>query len=120
MHWIKEVEIAKPIDELMTSRSIVKKDFPDFDKIDAMIASCIENASQHADTLPKKSKCRRAECSEVRPILTRKTNCVHDLCFSISVQLEPLQQYKDPHTCSLQVYRMTMSSTLDRTKHYYQ
>ena len=64
---IKEVEIAKSMDELMTSRSIVAKDFPD------------EEDSQHACTLPKKSKCQRAACSKTRPILTRKTNCVHDL-----------------------------------------
>ena len=32
MLWIKEVEIAKSIDELMTSRSIVERtDFADFD-----------------------------------------------------------------------------------------
>ena len=35
MLWIKDVEI----DELMTSRSIVGKDFLDFDMLDAMIAS---------------------------------------------------------------------------------
>ena len=32
MHWIKEIEILKSIDELMTSRSIMgRTDFPDFD-----------------------------------------------------------------------------------------
>ena len=36
MHWIKEVEVAKSIDELKTARSIVGNDFPDFDMIDAM------------------------------------------------------------------------------------
>ena len=40
MHWIKEVEIAKLIDELMTSRSFVERtEFLDFDMLDAMIAS---------------------------------------------------------------------------------
>ena len=39
---------------------------------------CIETASQHADTFPKENKCRRAACSKTRPILTRKTTCVHD------------------------------------------
>ena len=43
MHWIKEVEIAKSIDELMISRSIVvRTDFPDFDVLDSMIASALE------------------------------------------------------------------------------
>ena len=41
MHRIKEVEIVKPIDELLTSRSIVgRTDFPDL--IDAMIASALK------------------------------------------------------------------------------
>ena len=41
MHWIQEVEIAKPIDELMTSRSIVgRNDISDM--LDAMIASALK------------------------------------------------------------------------------
>ena len=40
---------------------------------------CIEESSQIARALPKKSKCRRAACSEIRSFLERKTNCVHDL-----------------------------------------
>ena len=32
MLWINEVEIAKSVHELMTSRSIVEHDFPDFDR----------------------------------------------------------------------------------------
>ena len=54
-HWIKEVEIAKSIDELLTSRSIVGRDyFLDFDMLDAMISSALKKTSQHADTLSAK------------------------------------------------------------------
>ena len=47
MLWIKEVEIAKSIDEIVTSRSIAGQpkfpDFdPDFDVLDAMIASALK------------------------------------------------------------------------------
>ena len=43
MHWIKEVDIAKSIDELMTSRSIAGgTDFPDHDMLDAKIASALK------------------------------------------------------------------------------
>ena len=43
MHWTKEVEKAKSIDELMTSRTImVRTDFPDYDMLDAMIASALK------------------------------------------------------------------------------
>ena len=80
MHWIKEVDIAKSIDELMTSRSmVVRSDFPDYDMLDAMIASALKKASRQACALPKKSKCRGAACSKRRPILTKKRDCLHDL-----------------------------------------
>ena len=43
MHWINEVEKAKSIDELMTSRSILgRNDFTDYDMLDAMIASALK------------------------------------------------------------------------------
>ena len=80
MLWIKEVEIAQSIEELMTSQSITERqDFRDYDMLDAMIASALKKASLHAVTFPKKSKCRRAASSETRPIPSRKTGCVHDL-----------------------------------------
>ena len=43
MHWIKEVEIATSVDELMTSQSITgRRDFTDNDMLDAMIASALK------------------------------------------------------------------------------
>ena len=43
MHRIKEVEMATSIDELMTTRSSVgRTDFPEFDMLDAMIASALK------------------------------------------------------------------------------
>ena len=40
MQWIKEVEIVKSIDDVMTSRSITgRTDFSDYDVLDTMIAS---------------------------------------------------------------------------------
>ena len=42
VHWIKEVEIAKTIDELMTSQSITgRRDFSNYDMLDAKIASAL-------------------------------------------------------------------------------
>ena len=43
MYWIKEVQITKSIDELVTSRSIVERtDVPDFDVLDTMITSALK------------------------------------------------------------------------------
>ena len=52
MQWIKEVETAKSIGELMTSRSIVgRKDFPDYDMLDAMIASALKKLITNNDLM---------------------------------------------------------------------
>ena len=70
--WIKEVEIAKSIDELVTSRSIVgRTDFPDYDMLDAMVASALQSRwrcrkkrgaiSGHPSTLPKVRNCRTCD-----------------------------------------------------------
>ena len=80
MHWIKEVERVESIDDLMTSRSnVARTDFSVYDMLDAMIAYALKKASRHACALPKKSNCRRATCSEIRPVLTREANCLHDV-----------------------------------------
>ena len=80
MHWIKEVEKAKSIDELVTSRSTLgRNDFPVFDMLDAMIASALKRLLDKRIRFRKKSKCRRAARSKIPPILTRETNCLHDL-----------------------------------------
>ena len=43
MHWIKEVETAKSIDDLVASRSITgRRDFHDYEILDAMIASALK------------------------------------------------------------------------------
>ena len=78
MLWIKEVEVSKSIDELVTSRSITgQHDFPDFEMLDAMIASALKQLINTQSTFRRESKCRRA--TSPKPILTRKTDCVHDL-----------------------------------------
>ena len=78
MHWIKEVEKAKSIDCLMTSRSMTgRTDVPNYCTSDAMIASALKKLLTHVHF--EKCKCRRATSSVTRPILTRKAHCLHDL-----------------------------------------
>ena len=81
VHWIKEVEIAKSIDKLMTPRSIVKRtDFLDYDMLDAMIASALKKL------FDKYTHFRTRVCVEEqraqkhdRFILTREADCLHNL-----------------------------------------
>ena len=53
--WIKEVEIANSIDELLTTRSITgRPDFPDYDMLDAMTAPALKKLLNKQSTVPKK------------------------------------------------------------------
>ena len=79
LHWIEEVEIAKSIDELMTSRWIVGHDFPDFDVIDEMIASALKKLLKTQIHLRRRVDVEEQGAQKTRQIPTRKTNCVHDL-----------------------------------------
>ena len=55
MLWIKEVEVAKSIDELVTSRSITgQHNFPEFDLLDAMIASALKKLINTQSTIRKR------------------------------------------------------------------
>ena len=51
-------------------------DFPDFDMLDALIASALKKLLNTQTHFRKRVKCRRAASSKTRPILTRKTDCV--------------------------------------------
>ena len=42
LHWIKEVEIAKSVDELVTAIDYGSNRFPDYDMLDAMVASVLK------------------------------------------------------------------------------
>ena len=43
MLWIKEVEMVDSLDELKSSRSVCGQDFPNFEMLDAKIASVLNN-----------------------------------------------------------------------------
>ena len=80
MHWTKEVEMAKVNRRTCDIAIDYKaKRFPWLWQASCDDCVCIEKAAQHACAFPKKSKCRRATCSKIRPILTRETNYLHDL-----------------------------------------
>ena len=80
MHWIKGVEIAKSIDEIMTSRSIVERnDFPDCDMVDAMIASALKRLRDKHIHFRRSKSVEEQRAQKMRPILRRETKSLHDL-----------------------------------------
>ena len=80
MHWIKEVEIAKSIDELLTWRSIVERtDVPDFDVLDAMIASALEKLLNTQIHFQKRVSVEEQRAQKHSRFSRGRQNCVHDL-----------------------------------------
>ena len=47
MLWINEVEMVDSLDELESSRSVIAKDFPNFEMLDAKIASALNKITQN-------------------------------------------------------------------------
>ena len=46
--WIEEVEMVDSLDELKSSRSVYGKDFPNFEMLDAKIASALNKIIQNS------------------------------------------------------------------------
>ena len=55
MLWIKEVEMVGSVDELTFSRSIAGKNFPNFEMLDAKIASALKKIIQNSHFMKKVS-----------------------------------------------------------------
>ena len=73
MLWIKEVEMV----ELKSSRSVCGKNFPNFEILDAKIASAlnkiIQNSSSRRRSVSRNREPRKGS------VTTRKTDRFHDL-----------------------------------------
>ena len=80
MQWVKEVEIAKSIVELMTSRSITgRTDFPDYDLLDAMIVSALKKLLDTHVYFRKRVRVEEQRAQKYERFLMREANCIHDL-----------------------------------------
>ena len=79
MQWIKEAEIAKSIDDLMTSRSVTgRTDFPDYEMLDAMIASALKKLLTHGH-FRKWVSVEEQRAQKYDRFSRRATNCIYDL-----------------------------------------
>ena len=76
MHWINEVEIAKSIDDLMTSQSITgRRDFSHYDMLDAMIASALNRLLAKHVHFRRRVSVEEQRAQKIRPVLMRETHC---------------------------------------------
>ena len=101
MHWIKEVEIAKSIDELMTSRPVVRRDFTDFDMLDAMIASGLKKLLTSVHKKRASIEEQRAQKHD-RFLRGRQVAYLFYEYFSATGAYEAVQGHKDLFTLKLQ------------------
>ena len=77
MLWIKEVEMVDFLEELKSSLSVCGNDFPNFEMLDAKIASALNKIIQNSQF---KKKVRIETRKPKRgPVSTRKTDRLHDL-----------------------------------------
>ena len=76
LSWIKEVEMVDSMDELKSSRSENGKDFPDFEMLDAKIASALNKIIQNSQF--KRRSASRSRTPKKRSVFERETNRLHD------------------------------------------
>ena len=100
MLWVKEVEIAESIDELVTSRSITgQPNFPDFEMLDAMTASALKKLLNTQSNFRKRVIVEEQRAQNSDRFLRGRQ--IAYTTTSISVQQERMKQYKDSQICSL-------------------
>ena len=54
LQWVKEIEAAKPLDDLITPKSITGKDFPDYEELDLMMAAALKRCNDKQTHFRKK------------------------------------------------------------------
>ena len=77
MQWIKEVELADSVDDLRSSSSIRSIPMPDFEVLDARIASALNKIIHNSHFKEDQSGGRKGP--ERGPFPSRKTDCLLDL-----------------------------------------
>ena len=77
LQWIKEIEAAKSLDDLITPKSVTGNDFPDYEELDLMMASALRRCYDKQTHF--RNKISGAESSKEQPISQRKANRLFDL-----------------------------------------
>ena len=76
--WIKEVDMVDSVDQSKSSRSVSGKNFPNFEMLDAKIASALNKIDHPEFPIQEEGQSRGAESPERGLVSTRKTDRLHD------------------------------------------
>ena len=55
LQWIKEIEAAKSLDDLITPKSITGKNFPDYEDLDVMMTTALKRCYDEQTHFRKKT-----------------------------------------------------------------
>ena len=73
------MEIVDSLDELRSSRSVCGKDLPNFEMLDAKVASALNKIIHNSQLKKKVGQLRGAESPQKGLVSARETNRPHDL-----------------------------------------
>ena len=77
LQWIKEIEAAKSLDDLITPKSVTGNDFADYEELDLMMASALRRCYDKQTHF--RNKISGAESSKEQPISQKKANCLFEI-----------------------------------------
>ena len=95
MLWIKEEEMVDSLDELKSSRSIAGKNFPNFEMLDARIASALNNITQNSQLKKKVSLEEQKAQKEDRFVRGRHIAFMIYDYFRVTGAQDPVLDYDD-------------------------
>ena len=78
LQWIKEIEAAKSLDDLITPKSITGKDFPDYEELYLMMASALKRCHDKQTDFRKKISVEEQRAQKENQVL-RGRHIVFDL-----------------------------------------
>ena len=106
MQWIKEVELVDSVDKLRFSSSIRGISMPDFEVLDARIASALNKIIQSSH-FKRRISLEKQKAPEAGPFPSRKADCLLNLRI-IPVHWSQMILSRTMPTYSLLVFEMTI------------
>ena len=110
LQWIKEIEAAKSLDDLVTLKSITGKDFPDYEELDTTMAAALKRCNDKQTQFRKKISVEEQRAQKDNRILRGR-----QIAYLISEYFRPLDsmmKFKDHWGCSVLNCRTTILRTL--------
>ena len=100
LQWIKEIEAAKSLDDLITPKSITGQGFSDYEELDLMMASALKRCHDKQTHFRKKISVEEQRAQKDNRSLRRRHCLFSDL-------LDSVMKFKEYRNCSILNWRTT-------------